>query len=117
MPAETITVSWLLNKAWVLLVGLMWYGKKNLDAENKARDDAIDALELGHVAAKGRYVTEDQVKGAIKEALEHYKEDQQEIKVLLKDLNEQIFTLSKDMAVQNAIRSISNDQQSNGGGG
>jgi hypothetical protein len=114
MAPETLTVGWLLNKAWLLLVGIMWYGKKTLDVGNKERDDAIAALEKTFAEARGRYVTDIQVKEAIREALEPYKEDQQEIKALLRSLNEQIFNLSKDMAVQTAIRSLSNDQQNNG---
>ena len=114
MAPETLTVGWLLNKAWLLLVGIMWYSKKKVDADNKERDEAISSLEKEFVAARAKYVTDLQVREAIREALEPYKEDQQEIKTLLRNLNEQIFNLSKDMAVQTAIRSLSNDKQSNG---
>jgi|TARA_B110000908_G_scaffold158090_1_gene198855 hypothetical protein len=115
MAAETITVTYLLNKAWLLLVGVMWYSKKTQDIQNKERDEAISSLEKEVVEARAKYVTEIQVREAIREALEPYKEDQQEIKALLRTLNDQIFNLTKDMAVQTAIRSLSNDQQQNNG--
>ena len=109
-------VLWVINKAWVLLVGVMWYNKKNQDATDTARDVAIHDLEKRQIASDAKYITESHMKEAIREALEPYKEDQQEIKLLLRGLNDQIFALSKDMAVQNAIRSLSNDQQNNVGG-
>ena len=113
MAAEPTTAFWLLNKAWILLVGLFWYAKKNLDKDNKKRDASIQELKL----EASKYITEGQMKEAIREALEPYKADQQEIKLLLRGLNDQILSLSKDMAVQNAIRNLANnDQQSNVGG-
>lgn len=109
-------ILWIINKAWVLLVGIMWYYKKNQDRDDRERDAAIQELEKKQVTSEAKFITEAHMKEAIREALEPYKEDQQEIKVLLRGLNDQIFALSKDMAVQNAIRSLNNDQQSNVGG-
>ena len=108
-------VIWLLNKAWVLLVGIGWHLKHSKDKEDKERDKTIRELERQHNSFNSKFITEAQMKEAIREALEPYKEDQQEIKLLLRGLNDHIFALSKDMAVQNAIRSL-NDQQSNTGG-
>lgn len=116
MSPEPVTIFWLLNKAWILIVGFLWYGKKNLDRDNRERDHSITELEKSTALASSTFITEAQMKDAIREALEPYKEDQQEIKLLLRGLNDQIFALSKDMAVQNAIRSLSNDQQNNVGG-
>lgn len=112
MSAEPITVAWLLNKAWVLLVAIMWYGKRNLDLDNKSRDKEIRQLKEDSAVAKSKYVTELQMKEAIREQLEPYKEDQQEIKLLLRSLNEQIIGISKEMAVQNAVRKFSENKSS-----
>lgn len=111
MPVEPSSLVWLLEKAWVLLIGWFWYEKKEAKKEDVARDIAISDLKLK--LASANYVTEDQVKEAIKEALRPYKEDQQEIKLLLKDLNSNVISLVKDMAVQNAIRSINSSDQTN----
>ena len=112
MSAELL---WVLNKAWVLLAAFMIYAKKTQDKEDKDRDHAIQELEKKQATSEAKFITEAHMKDAIREALEPYKEDQQEIKLLLRGLNDHIFALSKDMAVQNAIRSL-NDQQNNVGG-
>jgi len=106
MPiAETITLSGLLNKAWVLLVGFMWYSKKNTDADNRKRDETLATLTTANARAELKFITESRMKDAIRIELEPYKEDQQEIKLLLRGLNTQMATLSTDMAVQNALYS------------
>lgn len=107
MP-EALTIGWLLNKLWVLLALLYFHNKRKTDLESRERDATISKLQLDVAAAPSTFVSENQMKDAIREALEPYKEDQQEIKVLLRGLNDQIFSLSKDMAVQNALRSIDN---------
>ena len=105
MPAaETISVAWLLNKAWILLVGIMWYGKRSMDRDAKARDKAIAELEKHSASSELRFITETRMKEAIREELEPYKESQQEIKILLRALTRQMVALSKDMAVQNALK-------------
>lgn len=118
MPAaEALTLGYLFDKAWILVLGLFMYHRRKSDNENRKRDSLIEELRISNAAAAATFVSEAQMKEAIREALEPYKEDQQEIKVLLRGLNDQIFSLSKDMAVQNALRSITNhDQQNNAGG-
>lgn len=108
-------ILWLLNKAWILLIGIAWYVKKNKDRDDRERNLAILELEKRQAASEAKFITDAHMKEAIREALEPYKEDQQEIKLLLRGLNDHIFALSKDMAVQNAIRSL-HDQQSGVGG-
>lgn len=116
MSGDPITMSWLLNKAWVVLIGLFWYGKKKLDTDNKARDKELADLNKEVIEMRSSYVTQAQLKELIKEQFEPYKEDQKEIKELMTQLHEQIIALSRDMAVQNAIRGVSHDQQNNGSG-
>ncbi len=111
MPvAETISLTWLLNKAWVLLGGVMWYGKRNADRDARSRDKAIGELKTSMAEADLKYITESRMKEAIREELEPYKEDQQEIKLLLRGLTDQMFNLGKDMAVQNALSSLKEDK-------
>jgi hypothetical protein len=102
---ETITISWLVNKAWILLVGVYLYSKRISDQENKDRDTKIASLEMEIMRTKASFVTEEQMKSAIKEALEPYREDQLEIKDLLTKLTDQVNAISRDIAVQTAIRS------------
>lgn len=105
MSVEAITVSWVLNKAWVLLVGWWWYDKKKVDAAFKELNDKHQELVLSN----SKKLEESQIKALIKEALLPMKEDNMEVKELLKTLNENVQALSRDMAVQNAIRSINHD--------
>ena len=105
MPAETISLTWLLNKAWVLLLGIMWYSRKAADKDKETQDNAIAKLETLAVEARLSYITESRMKEAIREELGPYKEDQHEIKLLLRSLTAQMASLSKDMAVQNALHS------------
>ena len=112
MPSEPVSLAWLVNKAWVLLVGWFWYDKKEQRKKDDERDSAIQKIQLDLV---GSYVTEPQLKKANTEALAPYKEDQQDIKVLLKELNSNVVSLSKDMAIQNAIRSMSHDDDTTSG--
>lgn len=109
MPTEPISIAWLLNKAWVLLIGVFWYSRKSQDQKDEARDAAIARL-------KETYVTELQMKEAIKESLVPYKEDQKEIKDLLREVHEQVSKLSTEMAVQNAIRNLTNEKPRTNGG-
>jgi hypothetical protein len=109
---------WLLNKAWMLLIGWFWYDKRCRDALDKARiakeyeqDVKIVEIQKSIIEARASFVTEAQMKSAIKEALEPYKEDQNEIKLLLRGLNDNVQALSRDMAVQNALRSTGHGTQ------
>jgi hypothetical protein len=106
MVPEPVSLVWLLEKAWVLLVAVVWYIKKGTDKDNQKRDDSISKVELDLISVSSKYVTEAQMKETIREALEPYKEDQQEIKLLLRELNDQIFALSKEVAVQSALRNL-----------
>jgi chromosome segregation ATPase len=105
-PIEPITFSWLFNKAWVFLVALWLYDRKKYDNSTEKVKTRLDNLEKESIAIKSQFVTEEQMKQAIREALEPYREDQEEIKVLLKELNSNVVSLSKDMAVQDAIRRL-----------
>ena len=96
---STLSVTWLLNKLWVILAGLFWYNKTNVDKENKKRDDLIQSL-------KSNTVSDEKMKEYVKEVLLPYKEDSLEIKTLLRGLDTQIASLSKDVAVQNALQNI-----------
>jgi carboxypeptidase C (cathepsin A) len=106
-PVEVVLS--LLDKAWVVIVGLLWYEKRTTDLENKNRDNEITKLKLAHTEIMNQYVTEAEVREVLRETLKEYKEDQQEIKLLLKNLHDQIIVLSRDMAVQNALRSIEDE--------
>jgi hypothetical protein len=101
--AETITLAWIVNKAWILLVGYVWYIKRQHDQGSKDRDAIISGLVLSNANAELKYITESRLKEAMREELEPYREAQQEIKLLLRGLTVQMVELSKDMAVQNAL--------------
>ena len=105
-----LDVAWLLEKIWVAAFALIFWWSKELKKENLKRDDAIQKLELFNAKSSTTFVTESQMKDAVREALTPYKEDQQEIKVLLRGLNDHIFTLSKEVAVQHAIGTQGNDK-------
>lgn len=113
MAAETITITWLLEKAWVLISAAWIYDKKRMDkilaqrAEEAARQqEVINQLLIW----KANVLSEQEVKSLIKEFLSPLKEDQKEIKTLLQGMNENIQLLTKDMAVQNAIRRVNHEQ-------
>jgi hypothetical protein len=106
-PIEPITFSWLFNKAWVFLVALWWHDRRRSEKTSSLVEERLSLLEKDSITIKSQFVTEEQMKQAIREALEPYRADQEEIKLLLKDLNANVVSLSKDMAVQDAIRRIS----------
>ena len=102
---ETLTLAWLFNKAWVLLAGLWWYNKKQADKDaEKLRSEVLQLIKHSS-EARLKYITHDKLKTVIKEELGHYKEDQQELKVLITNLAEHLAVLRQDMAVQNALHS------------
>ena len=97
MAAETL---FILNKLWVVFVGLWMYDKKSRDKEDKERDSKLEQLKLELT----KRLTEEQTKKLIGEIVDPLKLDQMEIKELLKALTTEIKNLSQEMAVQNAIR-------------
>lgn len=103
-PPDPFTITYLLDKAWVLLLGLFWHNKKRLETDNKARDAKIELLQTSMVTVTAASVTEVRMKEAINESLEHYKEDQQEIKNLLTSLNDSVNAISLDIAIQAALK-------------
>ena len=108
-PVSTITA--IVKFAWVGLVPWLLHMRQN---SIKKENDVAERLRMIELENQ-KFVTQAEMKRAITEALESYKEDQQEIKILVRGLNDQIYALSKDMAVQNAIRRLnSNDNQNNG---
>jgi hypothetical protein len=116
---EAFTLVSLLKYGWSPFVA--WYifnynkhkdDRKELTKSIDLLNTKVHTLEL----AKTEFVTHSQMKEAILEALEPYKEDQHEIKILLRALNDQINSLSKDMAVQDALRQLGNDVKNQGGG-
>jgi hypothetical protein len=104
MAAETISVGYLLNKAWVILAGLWWYNKKQTDRQSEKLREEVLALTTNASEAKLRYITHSKLKEVIKEELGHYKEDQVELKALITHLAEHLAVLRQDMAVQNAVQ-------------
>ncbi len=97
MAAETLFV---LNKLWVVFVGLWMYDKKTRDKDDKERDAKLEELKLKLTEC----LTEEETKRLIGEIVEPLKLDQMEIKELLKVLTTEIQNLSQEMAVQNALR-------------
>lgn len=102
--------AWAFEKIWVAIFAYIFWKSKELKKENKQRDTDIQNLQLAQARASTIFITETQMKEAVREALLPYKESQQEIKILLKGLNDHIFTLSKDVAVQHAIGALNNDK-------
>lgn len=100
---EPLTLVWFVNKSWILLVGYVWYAKRQHDIDHRARGKILADLVLSNANAELKFITESRLKEAIRDELEPYRESQQEIKLLLTGLNTQLVTLSKDVAVQNAL--------------
>ena len=117
---------WLLSCISALGVAVLAWSlnsKTTKDKEerdlNRLRDDRINALEKAFITAENTFVTNTQLKLAIKEAFEPYKEDNQEIKAMLKSVSEELVNISRDLAVINAIGRSNHrtrDDGSDGGG-
>jgi len=98
-----LTIAMVFEKLWAaIFVYVFWKGRE-ISKENKHRDTAITNLQIAEAKSITSFITDTQMKDAVREALIPYKEGQQEIKALLSGLNEHIFTLSKEVAVQGAI--------------
>lgn len=79
---------------------------KAVEAEKKAneeRDRKIAEMEKSLIKAENTFVTNAELKIAIQEAFEPYKEDQKEIKLMLRMLTEELGGISRDIAIINAI--------------
>lgn len=96
----------ILEKLWVVISIVAFWMIKELKKDNKERDSKISRIEKTVDRAENTFITDAHMKESIREFLEPYKQDQQEIKALLRELNEHVIELSKDMAVQNAIRKL-----------
>lgn len=94
-----------------------WYLKfiiKQNHLETKELENKVLRLEKFQVESENKFVTEERMKTSVTEALEPYKESQQEIKLLITNLTEQVTSLSKDVAVQLALgRLYGNQRDSN----
>lgn len=105
----------------VVILASMLNSKNTLDAEertnNATRDVKISELEKKFVAAENTFVTNSQLKVAIQEAFEPYKEDNKEIKVMLKAVSEELVNISRDLAVIHAIRRSKSETDDNIGDG
>lgn len=110
-----------IGSVGVVILASMLNSKKALDAEertnNATRDVKISELEKKFVAAENTFVTNSQLKVAIQEAFEPYKEDNKEIKVMLKAVSEELVNISRDLAVIHAIRRSRSETDDNIGDG
>lgn len=102
-------LTWMLNS------------KSTKDAEERAlnlkRDERINSLEKAFIAAENTFVTNTQLKLAIQEAFEPYKEDNKEIKEMLKSVSDELISISRELAVINAVGRPSNENGYNRGNG
>ena len=105
-----LDLTWAFEKLWVAAFIYIFWRSKELKKDNKQRDTDIHTLQIAQAKTSTIFFLVIQMKEALREALVPYKEGQQEIKILLKGLNDHIFTLSKDMAVQHAIGAMGNDK-------
>lgn len=107
--AGVVFLTWSLNSKTVK------------DAEerqaNLKRDERIVELEKSNIRAKNTYVTNTDLKIAIQEAFEPYKEDNKEIKLMLRSVSQELVNISRDLAVINAIRRSSSGSGHNSGSG
>lgn len=95
-----------------IVLASMLSSKNVKDAEERkltiARDARIAELEKSFITAENTFVTNSQLKLAIREAFEPYKEDNKEIKLMLRSVSEELVNISRDLAVINAIGRSSN---------
>lgn len=102
---EFLTLEFLLNKAWILGLGIYWYHKRE-SARVKREHDASDVIRDDKIRD---LVTRAEMKEHIAESMAPYKEDQGEIKLLLRSLNENVVRLSQAVAVQEALNKRAQD--------
>jgi hypothetical protein len=106
-----IEVTWLLEKAWIIIFFIFGIYIRSIKEDNSKRDLDIANINLFMARAELEYITDIKLQNAITQNLAPYKEDQQELKLLLKGLNENITSLSKDVAVQYAIGNLSHENR------
>lgn len=111
-------LAWLAGAAVSILLVFLSVWLKNISdkaaeerGHNLRRDNRILELEKQLVAAENKYVTETQLRVAIQEAFEPYKEDNREIKAMLRGVGEEIARLSSELAVIYAIRGSNRDDR------
>jgi threonine/homoserine/homoserine lactone efflux protein len=112
----------ILSTIGVAVLAWMLNNKSTKDSEerthNRTRDERINSLEKKFIQAENTYVTNTQLKLAIQEAFEPYKEDNKEIKAMLKSVSAELVNISRDLAVINAIgRSNSDNRHDRSDGG
>lgn len=112
-----IEVAWLLEKLWVVIFPLVIAWKRGVDRKHeetqKSLNDLnsrIEALVAEDRTASLLYLTPEKAEVLINKELEKYKDDQKEVKVLLKGLGENLIGLSKEVAIQQAIGSINENK-------
>lgn len=93
----------VLQWAWVIVSFLLTLYINTLRKDNKDRDVKIASLEQKIAISEAKFITEPEMKKAIKEAMEPYGADQQEIKFMVRELNDHVLELTRDMAVHSAI--------------
>ena len=94
-----------------IAVAYIIFRLKQREEEMKSLQQKITELEKFQVESRSKFVTEERMKVALTEALEPYKDSQQEIKVLITNLTEQVTSLSKDVAVQLALGRLYGNQR------
>lgn len=111
-------IGWFVSGLTAIVVTILSFilaKKSKKEEEDRAanieRDKKITELEKAAIRADNKFVTNEQLRLAIQEAFEPYKEDNKEIKLMLRQLTEELGNISKDLAIINAIR------RSNGGSG
>ena len=111
---EVEIIGWIIKGILTLVFGYVLFRLQQNYKETKALEEKVAKLERYQVESENKFVTEERMKTAVTEALEPYKESQQEIKMLITNLTEQVSVLSKDVAVQLALgRMYGNQRNSN----
>lgn len=110
---EVEIISWIIKGILTLVFGYVLFRVKENYKETKALEAKVAQLEKYQVESENKFVTEERMKMAVTEALEPYKESQQEIKMLITNLTEQVTSLSKDVAVQLALGRMYGNRDSN----
>ena len=103
-------IGWAVTTITALVVVFLTHAlnksSKAVEEEKKAnteRDKKISEMEKSLIKAENTFVTNTELKVAIQEAFEPYKEDQKEIKLMLRMLTEELAGISRDIAIINAI--------------
>lgn len=111
-------LAWVIDKLWMIIVAsFIWIGKILWSKPDRVKEDLSVVTErlaervitlekqiIIQESINNKFVTNAELKDAIHEILEPYKQESKELKQLLRELNTHIYELGRELAVQSALR-------------